>query len=125
MKKTNYLCKGKIGKVSKGYTLTPSKEEPMCNCHSIIFKGLRHHEDSCQTKIKTMNLVSKLSTTFIHHETHIKAEVNEDTGNISLFTGTKSNRYGRSDDEFVFRDSKPETILKVANALLDIVKAIK
>jgi hypothetical protein len=100
--KTKCTCNEKLP-ILKGYTLTHSKY----GCSNIA------------------NPVSKLSTTFIHHETSIKAEVSEDTKRISLFTGTNSSRYGRSDDEFVFRDSKPETVRKVAEALLEILKCIK
>jgi hypothetical protein len=101
MKKTNCCCKGEL----IGINATHSKKE--CN-------------DSIDT-----SKVSKLSTTFIHHETKIKAEVDEDTKRLTLING-QTNRHNRDErNSFVFIDSKPETILKVANALLDIVKAIK
>ena len=71
--------------------------------------------------------VSKLSTTYIHHETEIKCEVDAKTGKLTIANGQKNryNRFNEPTNSFVFIDSKPETVEKVAKALLAIAKAVK
>jgi hypothetical protein len=72
--------------------------------------------------------VSKVTTTYLHHETKIKCEVDATNGSLTLWNG-QTNRFNSGErNSFTFIDSKPETIEKVAKAFLaflEILKAIK
>ncbi len=101
------------------------KKKTNCCCRGeLIGINATHSKEECNDSVDT-SAVLKLSTTYIHHETSIKAEVSEDTKRITLFNGQK-NLYNNSErNSFVFIESKPETILKVAEALIALVKEIK
>jgi hypothetical protein len=71
-----------------------------------------------------METIHLISRTFIDSDTGIKCEVDEATKKVSLTTGigSGSRRFERA--EFVFKDSKPETVIKVAESFIRLMKNI-
>ena len=70
---------------------------------------------------KKTNPIEKVISAYIHHPTGIHGHVNERTGRLTFLTGGMIHS-GQA--EFVFKDSKPDTVIKVANALLALCKLV-
>jgi len=92
-----------------------------CCCNGSL-KNATHSKTACTVIVEP---VSKLSTTFIHNETKIRCSVNAETGTLTLQNGQLNRFHSQERNSFVFIDSKPETVRKVAEAILAILKAIK
>lgn len=61
--------------------------------------------------------MKKINETYIHEETGIQFDIkyDQDKKKVRILTSVKER-----DNQFIFDRSNPETIIKVANALLEI-----